>query len=335
MSQAWAIPAGSVLPVGAIMSKILPVVFVLILGMVGVGMDVYLYQQKGKVPGALDAQASDGYLAYVAQRLQSQAQTAAVADMDLATYLPAAPAGWDRRAFEVSDAEALSGRPYIKTDLALDSTNDMISGMRTTRISGRHIVDTYLSGDTRIIVAVSFGPAGIADSFLGKMTSEIQSGIDSGGAFNDSVFAFVKGVNFVSNAQISVDHQTKIETPVGYRRFDAKLGQQARFVIMTNATDAELLQVITQIDVVGLNANLQNPEPQVHVDKPVLAAAELKALSGPDLAALGAALAPPQPGKVKLAEVAKGKSQTAKADTPHITSKGCVRRAGKLDCPKD
>lgn len=299
------------------MSKILPVIFMAILAAVFGGMDFYMQKQKH------EGQAF-GLTEYIASR--QMAIAAYSKPPSLANAMPEQLPGWEVRSFKADDLVILAGRaPTAKeAENFIDTLGKENLGKLMT--SGVETVDLALyKGDTGLRLS---GVHLAANGGMPMQAMQAQVAFMKAIETIEAVtlprdFAVVDGVTFIELGLSENDDPA-------LRSFRATLTDAVTITATTRSTDdAAIAEVLSSVDFVMLNSLLKDPLPNITDSSVALAAAE--------------AVAAEEPGALaKITQKVSGSQEVADAETPSvkgtvgkITSKGCVRRAGKLECPKN
>lgn len=325
------------------MSKALPIAFVAILCFVGAGVDYAYFYTQQQLLTSMNKTAYKGYGDFVSQRFASL--SAPSETMALPTFLPSAPDGWERRAYENADGTLATGRELLPTMLAIDDTNSLLQILQLPRVSSKHIVETYISGNSVIIVTLRFKSDRKPFGLKNRMAAEISETLANISAFGENdtppPFALIKGVVVRQQRQVSKDEQTQIETKVDYREFYASVGTQFRVDVVTNATDAQVMTVLAGIDVLAMNKLLKNPVASINEYKPILTRDELQDGEIKDAEAEeakaqleAAALAESETEDTAplVSDAVTAETSTSEKEDSKFGGKGCVRRAGVLTC---
>lgn len=298
--------------------------------------DYYIFSQQNKVLAIAGETEPDTYWDYFSKRMS--ATSAPSDEATLPDFLPPAPAGWTRAPYVRADGETMTGRRYIPTSLAVDTTNDMLGKLETKLVNVSHVVETYAAGDRRVIISISYRPEDRSYGLTSRLVEEISQSIGSF-AGDAPIFGMVKGVVLRQKPQVNHDHASNTDSPVAYRRFVADLGKSMDLLVVTNASDAEVQAILGEMDMVGLAAHAGVPESVVNEYRPTVWGGEA---SGQALAALEPSAAPasgmPEPaeqGAATPAVVAPGAEDKAGRvlDLSKPAHGVCVRRAGELVCP--
>ncbi len=303
--------------------------------------DYVIFHQQNKVLSQTGSEAGS-YWDYLSRRLTAT-RTPEV-ETRLSDFLPAAAEGWTRAPYVRADGEAVTGRRYIETSLAVDTTNDLLGKLEADFVNTSHAAETYLSGDRRVIVAISHRPTDWGFDPTSRMVAAVTLAIGSS-AGSGETFGSVKGVTFRQKPQVNHDNLSNTDSPVDYRHFAAALGDTLTFQVVTNAPDADVQAILGQIDMVGLAALAEVPEAIVNDQRPTVWGAAAAAASGTDhaaanppkdasesglFAALGTSVAA---GPAPARTVPQDDEAGSLLDIAKPAQGTCVRRAGELICP--
>ena len=96
--------------------------------------DYVIFHQQNKVLSQTGSEAGS-YWDYLSRRLTAT-RTPEV-ETRLSDFLPAAAEGWTRAPYVRADGEAVTGRRYIETSLAVDTTNDLLGKLEEVRLTGQ------------------------------------------------------------------------------------------------------------------------------------------------------------------------------------------------------
>ena len=334
------------------MTRFLPVLFVLIvLGAVG-GMDYFLHGRKSLVLASMDVGQREGYLVSLQRRVSTL--FAKEPEVRLAGFLPVAPEGWQRGPYRVADGKRLTGADMIDSMISISTTNDLLQKFAERRDPGTAIADSYRKGASMVAVRVSFTPAWRLKGFQAGIYSKLSDNIRASVGFSGNSFAVLHGVIFTLFNQTSIDTMTRKEAPVDYRRIHARIGRQWSIMIMTNAGDRDVMEVLSGIDVVGMNAAMEIPLDTVASQQPVIMGPKYDLMPYPDAAdkldnrrtdadRVGGVVATSTPDAETVAQspaADAGLARPAEPAKPVLTpvkrlgNAVCVVRAGKRSCPK-
>lgn len=303
------------------MSKLLPVLFVAILAAVFGGMDFYMQKQKaGDQPFGLTD--------YLAARQIAVAAISSPPSLEKA--MPQQLPGWTIHRFEAEDLSIITARapsPQEAEDFAKTRQNEKL-GLTLTPSAQLSDLAMY-KGDTalRLVATLILDDGSMASGALMAQNKFMKGMIEGAapGQTGTGDFAMVDGVTFV---ELPKDP----DSPEGTRRLRATLGDAATVTAVTRSTDdATIAQALASVDFVMLNSLLKAPLPNV-ANSPVILASDQTA-------------APEEPSALaKIMQKSSGTQEVADAGNttdastepgPAAPQKACVRRAGKLNCPKN
>ena len=296
------------------MSKLLPILFVAILAAVVGGMDFYMQKQKH------DGQAF-GLTEYLASR---QIAIAAYSKPpSLANAMPEQLPGWEVRRFKADDLAILAGRAPTQKEAEhfIDARGQENFGKMLTK--GVQSVDLALyKGDTGLRLSGVYLAAsgGIATQALQRQAAFMKA-LSTIETAEPRAFAVVDGVTFEELGHGENDDPA-------LRSFRATLTDAITITAVTRSTDdAAIAEALSSVDFVMLNSLLKDPLPNITDSSVALASAEAEAVVAEETGALA-----------KIMQKVNGSQEVADAGTAasaEATQKACVRRAGKLDCPKN
>lgn len=314
------------------------------MGLMAVVGDYALFKAQGQMMGmAWGGNPSETYLEHLTARLSATRTPEEETALD--AFLPAAPNGWTRAPYADADGEALTGGKLeydpLGGTMGGDHTTVLLQSLADNPKNIAQKVETYRKGDQMVIVHIVHRPPGWSYDLATKVMETITLSDVFGDNSDLSVYASLHGV------ALRIDPpEDKNGNLLNYRHFVADLGKDAELEVVTNAPDADVRTILSQIDVVGLAALSGLPVADANASLPILWDAEAKAVEGlssreqiearyqmvdkllqraPEGAAAAAAEAPDAEeaeteaaGVLDIAKPAKGT---------------CVRRAGELICP--
>lgn len=297
------------------MSKLLPILFVAILAAVVGGMDFYM--QKQKHPGQVF-----GLTEYMASR--QLAIAAYSRPPSLANAMPEQLAGWKVHRFQAEDLAILAGRPPTQqeSEWFIDSRGQENFGKLLTK--GVETVDLALyKGDIGLRLSGVYLAAdgGLPTQALQAQAAFMKAIEDADAAAPPLEFAVVDGVTFQELAPGENDDPA-------LRRFRATLTDAITITAVTRSTDdAVIAEALSAVDFVMLNSLLNDPLPNITDSAASTASAD----------AVDGAGSAEEPGALsKIMQKVGGSQEVAAAgSSAEASQKACVRRAGKLDCPKN
>jgi len=245
------------------MRIILPVVFVLC-SFCGVFALVMVNESQNGKPSTRASTSGESPFAFALQFLTEDIVAATVPEEPvgaLVAYLPAAPAGWTRTAYQTADGEALTESVYQSSAVVVSGNNSIMSVFASASNDINGAAVTYRTGEEVVAIALSARSSREMRSLRGSIMTAIGGNL-SGASFGASKepFATLHGVKFEQGGQFSRVVATNANVPINYRKFTASMGGQLSMTIMTNASDATLATVLRGIDVPGLNETLVTPD---------------------------------------------------------------------------
>ncbi len=302
------------------MTKFLPVLFVVLLAAVVGGLDFYVLKQKhvGQAFGLAE---------YMAAR--QQALGAGSGPFSLAKAMPAQLPGWQVHPFTTEDLALISGRaPTVQESEAfIAARNQENLAMQKTEAVERVDLALY-KGETGIrLTGVFLAPDGsVATQALQAQNAFINGLAAAAADTAPRDFVVVDGVQIAELARGAT-------ADPALRLFRATLTDAITVTAFTRSTDDEAIaEVLAAVDFVMLNALLADPLANI---------ADSTAAETPQDTAAPAKAANPLSSitqKVSGARVADAgtvSSVTAPETAATAPQKACVRRAGKLVCPKN
>ena len=301
------------------MSKLLPVLFVAILAAVLGGMDFYLQKQKaGDQPFGLTE--------YLASR---QIAIAAISrPPSLENAMPQQLPGWTIHKFAAADLAILTAKAPTPEDAEEFAKTRQAEKLGLMVTPSAKLSDLALyKGDIsiRLVATLIVDDGSMASGALRAQNAFMKGMTESAapGQTGTRDFAAVDGVTFV---ELPKDPNS----PADIRLLRATLGDVATVTAVTRSTDdAAIAEALSAVDFVMLNSLLKEPLPNISDSSVTLASAEAEVSEEPGALA-------------KIMQKVNGSQDVADAGTAasaesggEATQKACVRRAGKLDCPKN
>ncbi len=185
--------------------------------------------------------------------------------VNLADFLPASPDGWFAKPYQTADGEEITDSSYRKSVVAIDTTNTILTTFESARTSSLGGAMTYLRGDQKVVLALRMRSERDMKSLQGSLMTAIsgQLAAASNRDWNKDDFAQLYGVAFVESRRENKVISTSTTLPVNYRKFSASMGGQLSIDLLTNASDAAVASIIQEIDIIGLNDALMEPDPGV------------------------------------------------------------------------
>ena len=170
------------------------------------------------------------------------------APLDVPALMPAAPDGWTRHAFALTDAETLTGRTWKKSVLSVSTANELMDRLQDAA-SGRRLsaTATYRMGDRTMILALAAEMKAIRKAEDGKIRAAHVP--------QDRVAMTLDGVPVWTGAPFDVE-MTGGKRPVSYHSYHADLDGLARITVLSDAAEADVVALLSRIDVAALQEGL-------------------------------------------------------------------------------
>lgn len=207
------------------------------------------------------------YVSDLSGRVATTAKDSAPKRTELADHMPAAPSGWARRAYQQSDYQTVTGIvPRELTELEQEMAdsvsemekNPMFKLMAATQARGFDGEKaTYLRGRRMVLVSFQFTPARVTNGIGGAQMAMMMNMNEMQDNWDTEPFAVVDGLEFRIKDVKKSDEAREIR---------AKIGTQTTIQIVTNANDEQVMAILQEIDVAGLNARMAEPDPNIGED---------------------------------------------------------------------
>lgn len=232
------------------------------------GFAIIMAAAVGGVDYSMQARETDqsmgvgGYIDSVTNRYHAVVEAQALKGrqkQEVKIHLPEAPEGWLRREWveahtaqiEIDSSQMSS---WEKRKLAANELSIMVGGMLATNISlaartQRNEVWVYEKGDEVIALRVAFSKVGASKRFPG-----VDKKIDALNGLEMDTSAYFETVQGVVFAQVWPN--VALPTPVTYRGFSARMGNNVMIGVRASATDASVLVLLEQVNYDGLNGML-------------------------------------------------------------------------------
>lgn len=174
------------------------------------------------------------------------------APIDMARHAPAAPDGWVVRRYDKRDVEIVLGG----SDFALGSMERKIALRfdHASTLTNVSEVLTFAKDDRLVALRMQTDTDSYRTLQKGTAT-EVENMLVARDVENRSVLATVHGLPLVQEAQFTIDGAGR-RTPVSYRRFSLDVGRAVAVEVITNAADADIVAVLSGLDIPGLQATL-------------------------------------------------------------------------------
>lgn len=249
------------------MTRFLPFLFFVILCSAVLGLTWFNYSRRAEINHQLTGELQPAFTTYVTTSARDYIFPSP--PLDLADYLPEAPAGWTREAYQTAHGEGVVGVKKVKTAIAINSTNNLLTHLDLSQKGSARVVESYLKGDKGVIVAVRlYSPQEMeAPKFaIVKRLHGVRLSVDDLPAPERTV-AVLHGVSVTRqprvNTALSGDTQL-----VDYTEYDVDLGPQLHVQLITNASQDAAFEILRKIDIAGLNAQQVAPMKGVDANKP-------------------------------------------------------------------
>lgn len=170
----------------------------------------------------------------------------------IADTFPEPPEGWERHVFQAEDLSRLTGQPVDdshrgkKVSLAEVAVGAQMGLVGADRAEYR----TYTSGDRTVLVKITYIPTSVFHGIGGKQIEMMLQFADLE-ALDMPFFGTVKGLEF---------HEAKKKAYGVARAITANLGPQVDVTVLTTEEDDQtILDLVSGLDVAGLNTLLAEP----------------------------------------------------------------------------
>ncbi|WP_306113206.1 MULTISPECIES: hypothetical protein [unclassified Roseovarius] len=242
--------------------------FVVILGIVGIGLDYY--QQTLKADLELGELSAGAYVETVTGRFGDvqEAKAAKTAERERKArvrggarpYLPEAPEGWTRREWIAGDNSAITTPAREMSDVekeALESStllkNMAAASAKRAEEDRNNQTWVYERGDEAISVRVRYSELPKGNTITANAMTMVVG--------NLSAMAIPEGWGVIEGVAYGTYNSFLSEDPKPYRSLNAVIGfgSEVKLEVRTNTTDEATREILTRIDYDGLNALLPNP----------------------------------------------------------------------------
>ena len=183
-------------------------------------------------------------------------------------FAPAAPDGWTERPYDLADGTALTGKEIIRSTVSKSTTNSiLLAYARDARAGEDAIAVTYENGDRKIAFRMrlleTFNERTIQGGIMASISDSLSAqAFTAGGGVTSGLFAKHDGIEVIEKPQYSRVTSSGGNVPVPYRTFEAKIGPYVEIQAITNAADADVAAIFSQIDMKTLNEMLPAPAPE-------------------------------------------------------------------------
>lgn len=168
--------------------------------------------------------------------------------LDLPAALPDAPQGWERMEYITAHGEKITGATLQRTLLATTTTNGILLDFeKSADGKGLKARATYRNGPSLVAVRMVGDMKAIRAAENGRLTPA---------AMPSAPFAKLNGLPVILHRQVSTHVNSGKTSPVDYRRFAINLDGMVEIEVLTNASDADVLAVLSGIDMQAIQAGL-------------------------------------------------------------------------------
>jgi Holliday junction resolvasome RuvABC DNA-binding subunit len=231
----------------------------------------YIDTIKDRIEGVKRDRANDRVLSALKERQKSGARI----------YLPQAPEGWQRRAWDEGDNSPISNPPHeiSKATQELVDTTPLLKAMaaadenaRKNRLNAETWV--YQRGNELVSVRAWFSPERKGNSLTTSAMNIVEGNL-SGMSKTDG-WGVIQGVAFGKTGSFDPDNQPR------FLRLSATMGfgAEVKLIVRSNAPEEAVREILNKIDYDGLNALLPRPLPYVGKDAPEIDLALQKEMAG-------------------------------------------------------
>lgn len=230
------------------------------------GVSQYLEKNPGVANFDLENPEESGNPLAIALRMQFEGATGAVTkqpEIDLRGLLPEAPEGWFPKDYVMADGEEITGETFVKSMVVQSTTNTLLGDFKRAADAGKFgEARSYIRGSGRMAIAMRVPEQLNENSVQGGMMAEAMSRMS---AFSNIMgeaeepeppFATVDGIPFELLPRTSYVQRQQRYVPVNYRTFKADVGGLVRITLITNASDAEVVSLLEQIDMAAIHARI-------------------------------------------------------------------------------
>lgn len=257
------------------MTRLLPFLFFVILGGAALGATWYNYSTRATINEQLTGEPQPAFTAYLTSRVKDFLFPPP--EVVLADFLPEAPSGWKREAYQTAHGEAVVGVKKVDTAIAINSTNNLLTRLDRSPRQRAWIVESYIKGDKHVIVAVRLYTPSEMETLEFAMAKRLRGVQLSADGLNapERTAAVSHGVPVIRSPRLNRALSGDLQL-VDYTEYSVDLGPQLQVDVITNATQDAAFQILQRIDLAGLNAQQVEPMKGVDASKPFEARPEVE-----------------------------------------------------------
>jgi hypothetical protein len=177
-----------------------------------------------------------------------------------------APEGWDAVPYETAHGEAIVGEPLAAADAPATTTQSILRGLDAVNADAtKGAVRSFIHGDEIIAMRMVFGAhkPKAGDSIFDQLS---QAAAGEPEPSRDVEVAKIHGIALMVQPRISEVPGSDRSEPVNYRRFFMRFGDQEidevlNVTLISNASDAAVVDALMQVDFTRANGLLPTPDP--------------------------------------------------------------------------